>query len=118
MAKGDAEPRSDGQIIRIWRTIRGHSQLELQNLAGLAKGRVSKIETGETSPTLEEYRAIASALGVPITEMVRMSEQLKAHVLTVLEKELAALEGARVDHDTGLRLIQAVLDRLVSEPGR
>jgi transcriptional regulator with XRE-family HTH domain len=49
MAKGDPKARGVGFVVRMWRDIRGLTQVELQERTHLPKGKVSKIENGHGS---------------------------------------------------------------------
>lgn len=58
-----------GRTIRLARTARGWSQLELADRAGLSGPYVSQIETGAKRPSSESLLAIADALDVPMHEL-------------------------------------------------
>ncbi len=112
MAKGDPKAQAVGQTIRLWRSIRGLRQDELQRRADLSKNRVSKIENGELSPTFDDLRSIARVLDIPLMDLVRASEQMTEHVTEVLERELASQDVGRLDTEVAIRLIETILDRL------
>ena len=60
------------------RSARGLSQERLAHRAGLARQYVGMIERGERKPTLEAGYALAKALGVPLSVLVREAERLSA----------------------------------------
>ena len=54
------------------RLLRRHAELtvaELANSAGISAGMLSKIENGQISPSLGTLQAVASSLGVPLTQL-------------------------------------------------
>ncbi|HYF86228.1 helix-turn-helix transcriptional regulator [Azospirillum sp.] len=56
--------------VRVWREHRGLSQVELAAAAGLTPSYVSQIESGRKSPTVEVYRALGTALGLMIDDLI------------------------------------------------
>ena len=61
-----AEPlRPDVLPMRVWRAMRGMSQTDLANAAGVSRQTVSNVERGETRPLLLVREALADALDVP-----------------------------------------------------
>ncbi|WP_165899742.1 helix-turn-helix domain-containing protein [Borborobacter arsenicus] len=61
--------------MRNWRLKRGWRLEELARAAGLSMGAVSRIENGTVSTSLTTLRALSWALGVPISSLLRRSEQ-------------------------------------------
>lgn len=55
-----------GAAIRTHRRRLGMTASELAQRAGLSQGMLSKIENGQTSPSLATLSALAGALGVPL----------------------------------------------------
>ena len=70
-----------GKAIRIGRSISGHTQRQLAELAGVDASLISMIESGERQPSTATLKAISTALDVPV------------HVLTMLGAESADLRG-------------------------
>ncbi|GAB3168653.1 XRE family transcriptional regulator [Myceligenerans halotolerans] len=59
-----------GQRIRALRTARGMSLTALAATAGIGKGSLSELETGQRNPTLDTLYAVAGPLRVPMAELV------------------------------------------------
>jgi len=59
-----------GSNVRRLRALRGYSLSELARRSGVAKGVISKLESGDGNPTLETLHALADAMGVPFTDLV------------------------------------------------
>ncbi|MGA2320946.1 MAG: helix-turn-helix transcriptional regulator [Solirubrobacteraceae bacterium] len=74
-------PRPDpqialGQAIRQARTARGLSQEEVANGADLHPTWLSHIESGR-NPAWGTVRRIAAALGVEVSELARLAEEIE-----------------------------------------
>lgn len=69
-------PRSEmfGEILRHLRTSRALSQEELAHESGLHRTSISGWEMGQHSPSLDTLFALAEALDVSATEIVRRIE--------------------------------------------
>jgi transcriptional regulator with XRE-family HTH domain len=52
--------------LREWRKVRGLTQVELAKRAGCSDTLVALIETGRRQPGIDNARAIADVLGVPL----------------------------------------------------
>lgn len=63
-----------GAEIRRQRKRQDSTMAELADAAGLSQGMLSKIETGQTSPSLATLSAVADALGVPISSFFSATE--------------------------------------------
>ena len=64
-----------GRIIRSLRRQKGWSQEVLSGLAGIARSHLSEIETGRKSAGADTLWRIADALGIRMSEMMRMVEE-------------------------------------------
>lgn len=64
-----------GAEIRKRRRRHDMTVLELAQRAGLSQGMLSKIENGQTSPSLSTLAALADALGVPISTLFSQMDQ-------------------------------------------
>ncbi|MEK9785203.1 MAG: XRE family transcriptional regulator [Gammaproteobacteria bacterium] len=64
-----------GRQVHIYRTQLGVTIANLARQAGLSPGMLSKIENGQTSPSLTTLQALAGALNVPVTALFRKFEQ-------------------------------------------
>lgn len=64
-----------GAVVRRLRLEREMSQWELSERAGIHKNTPGLIERGERSPALETINAIAGALGLRGSELMRLAEE-------------------------------------------
>jgi len=95
--------------IAIGREVRSHRRLqnitvaELSATTGLSVGMLSKIENGNTSPSLTTLRTLAHALSVPITSFFRGFEERReaVHTKAGAGVELER-EGTRAGHQYNL----------------
>lgn len=71
-----------GREVRAFRRQKGITVAELANLTGLSIGMLSKIENGNTSPSLTTLQALAHALSVPLTSFFRRFEEHREAVHT------------------------------------
>ena len=63
------EPRPPfARLLRHWRRLRGHSQLELATEAGVSTRHLSFLETGRSTPSREMVLRLSVALDVPLRE--------------------------------------------------
>ena len=67
--------RSIGREIRGYRKKIGLTIAELASQASLSPGMLSKIETGNTSPSLSTLHSLSKALNVPLTAFFRKFEE-------------------------------------------
>ncbi len=63
-----------GQVIGRLRTERGMSQELLSGLAGIARSHLAMIENGRKNANAETLWKIAGALGMRLSELMRMVE--------------------------------------------
>ncbi len=61
-------PSRAGELLRLWRTRRRLSQLELAGIAGVSTKHLSYIETGRAIPSTEMVLSLGSALDIPLHE--------------------------------------------------
>ena len=59
-----------GRRVRELRQTRGLSLSALARMAGIGKGSLSEIESGQRNPTLETLYALTSPLRIPLTALV------------------------------------------------
>ena len=69
-----------GHEVRALRKTLGITVAELAAATGLSVGMLSKIENGNTSPSLTTLQALARALGVPVTTFFRRFEEERGAV--------------------------------------
>lgn len=58
------------ETVRINRTEKGWSQLELATRAGLDRKTVNRIENGRFSPSVDTLLAVSTALGVSVNALL------------------------------------------------
>lgn len=64
-----------GREVKNFRSKLGMTVVELAKLADLSPGMLSKIENGQTSPSLATLKSLAAALNVPVTSLFRQFEE-------------------------------------------
>lgn len=64
-----------GRIIRKLREQRGLTQEVLSGLAAVSRSHLAEIETGHTNANIETLWRISEALGIKMSELIRMVEQ-------------------------------------------
>lgn len=80
-----------GREVRAFRRQQEITVAELSHLTGLSVGMLSKIENGNTSPSLTTLQTLANALSVPLTSFFRRFEESREAVHT------KAGEGVEID---------------------
>ena len=71
-----------GRAVRGFRQKHSMTVSELAAVTGLSIGMLSKIENGNTSPSLTTLRTLANGLSVPLTAFLRGYEESRPAVLT------------------------------------
>jgi len=64
-----------GREVRAFRKQQGITLAELSRLTDISIGMLSKIENGNTSPSLTTLQTLANALSVPLTAFFRGYEE-------------------------------------------
>jgi transcriptional regulator with XRE-family HTH domain len=92
-----------GREVRAYRHKQEVTVAELSQMTGLSIGMLSKIENGNTSPSLTTLQTLANALSVPLTSFFRRFEESREAVHT---KSGAGVEidraGTRANHQYNL----------------
>lgn len=92
-----------GREVRSFRKSQEITVAELSALTGISIGMLSKIENGNTSPSLTTLQTLANALSVPLTSFFRRFEENREAVLTTagtgVETQRA---GTRANHQYNL----------------
>lgn len=92
-----------GREVRAYRRKQEITVAELSSTTGISIGMLSKIENGNTSPSLTTLQTLASALSVPLTsffrgfEENRMAVHTKAGAGVVMDRN-----GTRANHQYNL----------------
>jgi transcriptional regulator with XRE-family HTH domain len=92
-----------GREVRAFRHQAGITVAELSKRTGLSVGMLSKIENGNTSPSLSTLQALAHAMSVPITAFFRQFEDVH-HAIHTKSGEGVEIErrGTRAGHQYNL----------------
>jgi len=77
MGRPDEPQPALGEAIRRLREKRGATQEALAYEAGVTTGTLSLIERGRSNPAWGTIRGIATALGVSMEELGKLSEKLE-----------------------------------------
>lgn len=88
-----------GREVRAFRKQQGITVAELSRLTDLSIGMLSKIENGNTSPSLTTLQTLANALSVPLTSFFRGYEESREAVHTKAGEGFEIeREGTRAGH--------------------
>ncbi|WP_299614572.1 XRE family transcriptional regulator [uncultured Tateyamaria sp.] len=92
-----------GREVRSFRRQQEITVAELSQTTGLSIGMLSKIENGNTSPSLTTLQLLANALSVPLTSFFRQFEESRQAVHTK-SGEGVSIEraGTRANHQYNL----------------
>ncbi|WP_299669962.1 XRE family transcriptional regulator [uncultured Ruegeria sp.] len=92
-----------GREVRAFRKQQNITVAELAQLTGLSIGMLSKIENGNTSPSLTTLQLLANALSVPLTSFFRQFEERREAVHTKAGEGVELKrEGTRANHQYNL----------------
>ena len=92
-----------GREVRNFRKQQNITVADLANLTGLSIGMLSKIENGNTSPSLTTLQTLANALSVPLTSFFRRFEEQRQAVHTKSGEGVEMeREGTRANHQYNL----------------
>lgn len=104
--EGDREKVLEVAIGRQVRAFRRQQEVTVAELAastGLSIGMLSKIENGNTSPSLTTLQTLANALSVPLTSFFRRFEESRQAVHTKAGEGVETeREGTRANHQYNL----------------
>ncbi len=88
-----------GREVRAFRHQSGMTIADLSNRTGLSIGMLSKIENGNTSPSLSTLQTLAHAMSVPLTSFFRRFEDVHHAVHTKAGEGLEIeRRGTRAGH--------------------
>ena len=92
-----------GREVRAFRRKKGVTVANLSQSTGLSIGMLSKIENGNTSPSLTTLQTLAHALSVPLTSFFRRFEEDRTAVHTKCGEGVELeREGTRANHQYNL----------------
>ena len=69
------DPKVTGRIISALRHERNISQEVLSGLSGIARSHLAMIEAGSKSANVETLWKISAALGIRLSELIRLVEE-------------------------------------------
>ena len=88
-----------GRQVRRYRKQLGLTITDICNRTGLSAGMMSKIENGNTSPSLATLRSLSTALNVPVTSLFREFEEQRDATFVKAGQGLAIeRHGTRAGH--------------------
>jgi DNA-binding XRE family transcriptional regulator/uncharacterized RmlC-like cupin family protein len=88
-----------GREVRAFRKQQNITVADLSTMTGLSIGMLSKIENGNTSPSLSTLEALSHALAVPLTSFFRKYEERRQAVHTPSGTgSVVVAEGTRAGH--------------------
>lgn len=103
------EPRENnlemaiGHQVRAYRKKLGVTVMDLAATTGMSVGMLSKIENGNTSPSLTTLQSLSRALGVPLSELFRTFEEPKSATFVKAGQGVnAERRGTRAGHQYSL----------------
>ena len=92
-----------GREVRAYRRKQEITVAELSAATGISIGMLSKIENGNTSPSLTTLQSLSDALSVPLTSFFRGFEQKRAAIHTKAGEGVEMdREGTRANHQYNL----------------
>ena len=92
-----------GREVRAFRKQKDITVAELASMTGLSIGMLSKIENGNTSPSLSTLQTLANSLSVPLTSFFRRFEEQRMAVHTKAGEGVELeREGTRAGHQYNL----------------
>lgn len=92
-----------GREVRAYRRKQEITVAELSSTTGISIGMLSKIENGNTSPSLTTLQSLANALSVPLTSFFRRFEESRTAVHTKAGEGVELeREGTRANHQYNL----------------
>ena len=95
----NALERAIGRQVKRYRGQLGLTITDMCNRTGLSAGMMSKIENGNTSPSLATLRSLSTALNVPVTALFReFEEQRDATFVKAGEGLAIERRGTRAGH--------------------
>lgn len=98
-ASENALERAIGRQVRRYRKQLGLTITDMGSRTGLSAGMMSKIENGNTSPSLATLRSLSTALNVPVTSLFREFEEKRDATFVKAGQGLAIeRRGTRAGH--------------------
>ncbi len=99
LASENALEQAIGRQVKRYRKQLGLTITEMCERTGLSAGMMSKIENGNTSPSLATLRSLSTALNVPVTSLFREFEEQRDATFVKAGQGLAIeRQGTRAGH--------------------
>lgn len=98
-----------GERIRRLRKLKGMSQEQLAEIAGIHTNYVGQVERGEKNLTIDTLQKIVEGLGVTLEELFRYVDPMKKKDALSLIVELLAERPTR-DQQMALKVLKTVLE--------
>lgn len=101
-----------GQRIRQIRQQRGYTQKKVAEACGMADSAIRKYESGAQVPRIETLQRIASALNVPVIELLGTVDEMDKQItekLTDAKKSLDEGKGVTSDWEKRVKWAEAVM---------
>jgi transcriptional regulator with XRE-family HTH domain len=90
---GEIEHPEVGACLRAIREAKGYSLRALADRSGLSLNAISRIEHGESSPTVSSLQRLSIALSVPITEFFEMGAEYTTILVRKNQRQRTRGEG-------------------------
>ena len=105
---GRTDQHTIGYVIKVLRTASSLKQKDLARRAGIKSNYLSLVEAGKREPSLSVLRAVAKALGIPVSFLFWESEGLpegansnRKPSFMRIRKLLLELEALRLEDQKG-----------------
>ena len=98
-----------GVAVRDLREARGFSARQLSSKSGVSAAMISRIESGQTSPSISTLTGISRALGVPLVSLFR--DTGVTHTDFTHVKQFEGMKSTRIVEDHVLEFINLAFHR-------
>src|SRR5947209_20411074 len=107
-----------GERLRQLRLSQGMSQAELAGLAAVTTNYISRLEGGGAAPGIDLAARLATALGVPVADLLPMTPDKDDLAVTRQQAKRLFDDLVRRDDPAVLLLLTQLLARLAEATGR
>lgn len=102
MAEGTVQAAGDelkaqqlGETIKMLRNRRGYTLETLGQRTGLSAAMLSRVESGQTNPSINSLRAISEALGVPVAYMFSHEADQDTDAVSYNSQQVYSFDGVK-----------------------
>ncbi|SDK35733.1 helix-turn-helix domain-containing protein [Sediminibacillus albus] len=100
-----------GERLRTIRKMKVLSQEELAHAAGLHPTYIGQLERGEKNPTIDTIDKVTSSLGISLSELFRLTENLKEDQSeTILQLRSQINQLSEEDRKTIIKIIDVMVE--------